>query len=162
MVQFSPERKNKGEDFTNPAEAGTLILEWERLSDITGLRKFRDLARKGQQHLMEPKGIPEARPGLVGMFLDTDGGKFTDNSGGWGALGDSFYEYLIKTYMYFPNVHSQYKDRWILAADSTMEHLASHPTTRENLTFLMDFNGKNTFPRTSHRRLPSIRMQVNN
>lgn len=53
-------------------------------------------------------------------------------------------------YLYDPKRFAEYKDRWILAADNTIEHLASNPTTRKDLTFLKQYNGKSTSASTGH------------
>ncbi|KJK82506.1 Mannosyl-oligosaccharide alpha-1,2-mannosidase [Metarhizium anisopliae BRIP 53293] len=121
---------------------GTLVLEWTRLSDLTGNKTYAQLAQKAQEYLVKPKGKPEPFPGLIGYTVSIADGTFQDQSGGWGGGTDSFYEYLIKMYLYDPKEFSFYKDRWVAAADSTIEHLASHPTTRSDLTFLAGYNGQ--------------------
>ena len=78
-------------------------------------------------------------PGLVGTNVNLTTGLFVDASGGWNGGDDSFYEYLIKMYVYDTARFSSYKDRWVLAADSTMANLASHPSSRPELTFLAMF-----------------------
>lgn len=39
-------------------------------------------------------------------------------------------------YLYDPIRFEEYKDRWIAAAESSIEYLVSHPTSRPDLTFL--------------------------
>lgn len=46
-------------------------------------------------------------------------------------------------YVYDPERFGHYKDRWVAAADSSIAHLASHPQSRPDLTFLAAFNGQN-------------------
>ena len=140
----------QGPDTTNSlAGSGTLVLEWTRLSDLTGNATYAKLAQKGQSHLINPN--TEAFPGLVGSTIDLKSGAFTDQNGGWTAGSDSFYEYLIKMYLYDPSQFSDYKDRWVLAADSTMQHLASHPSKAKDLTFLCDYSGTQTHTESQHR-----------
>ena len=75
----------------NTAVAGTLILEWHRLSDLTGDPKYRNLADKAEAHLIHPQ--PKTLyPNLVGSTLDMDTGKFTTNDVSWKSGIDSFYE----------------------------------------------------------------------
>lgn len=76
---------------TNTAQAGTLILEYYRLSDLTGDESFRQNAQKAEKYLINPSPAP-AFPGLVGTELDTDTGKFITFDGGWEAGVDSFIE----------------------------------------------------------------------
>lgn len=131
---------------------GTLVLEWTHLSDLTGDDKYAKLVKKAEEYLIRPTGSPEAFPGLVGYQVSTETGEFLDSRGGWGGGTDSFYEYLIKMYLYDPKEFAEYKDRWVLAADSSIKHLKSHPTTREDLTFLAGFDGPKTIPSSGHRK----------
>lgn len=149
-VFLNPEPRNSGSGRNNIAEIGTLVLEWTRLSDLTGDDKYAKLVQKAENYLLHPTGSPEAWPGLVGTFVGTDDGKFQDSNGGWSAYTDSFYEYLIKMYLYDSEAFGKYKERWIKAADSTIEHLSSHPTTREDLTFLSLYKAQTTIPASSH------------
>ncbi|KAL7926683.1 glycoside hydrolase family 47 protein [Trichoderma austrokoningii] len=149
-VYFNPTYRNSGTGSNNVAEIGTLVLEWTHLSDLTGNPLYGQLAQKGESYLLNPTGSPEAWPGLVGTFVSTSNGQFQDSNGSWSALSDSFYEYLIKMYLYDPKTFAEYKDRWVLAADSTIAHLASHPTSRQDLTFLSQYSGPTTSPQSGH------------
>lgn len=149
-VFLNPTRRKGNDGRNNIAEIGTLVLEWTRLSDLNGDNVYAELAQKAENHLLRPKGSPEAWPGLVGTFVGTADGKFQDSNGGWSGYTDSFYEYLIKMYLYDRKAFGEYKDRWILAADSTMKHLASHPTSRKDLTFLAEYNGQKILPQSGH------------
>lgn len=88
----------------------------------------------------------------MGTNVDLKTGLFQDASGGWVGGDDSFYEYLIKMYVYDSAKYSKYKDRWILAADSSIAHLASHPSTRPDVTFLAEFDGQTRIFQSEHRR----------
>lgn len=120
------------------ATIGTLILEWTRLSDLTGDPTYGDLAKKGESYLINPLNphLGEPFPGLLGSDVSISNGSFVDSKGGWTGGTDSFYEYLIKMYVYDPVRFATYKDRWVLAVNSSIEYLASHPTSRPDLTFL--------------------------
>ncbi|KAK7423251.1 Mannosyl-oligosaccharide alpha-1,2-mannosidase 1B [Neonectria magnoliae] len=150
VVYLNPEPRISGADRNSIAGFGTLVLEWTRLSDLTGNITYAALAQKGQAYLLDPTGIPEPFPGLVGHEVGTEDGKFLDSNGGWGGGTDSFYEYLIKMYLYDPEAFAEYRDRWVLAADSTIEFLASHPTTRKDLTFLSGYSGNRTYSSSGH------------
>lgn len=39
-------------------------------------------------------------------------------------------------YLYDPERFSAYRDRWVQAVDSSIKFLASHPTTRPDVTYL--------------------------
>ncbi|KAG8417068.1 Belongs to the glycosyl hydrolase 47 [Metarhizium acridum] len=141
-VFLNPTRRIGGSTSNGPAGFGTLVLEWTRLSDLTGNKTYAQLAQRAQGYLVHPAGEPEPFPGLIGYTVSIEDGKFQDQSGGWGGGTDSFYEYLIKMFLYDPGGFSFYKDRWVAAADSTIEHLASHPTSRPDLTFLAGYDGQ--------------------
>ncbi|CZT04889.1 related to class I alpha-mannosidase 1B [Rhynchosporium agropyri] len=125
------------------ATIGTLVLEWVHLSDLSGNKTYGQLAEKGESYLLAPKpASSEPWPGLIGTNIDINTGLFQDAKGGWVGGADSFYEYLLKMYVYDSTRYGHYKDRWILAADSTIAHLASHPSSRPDLTFLAYFDGQ--------------------
>ncbi|KAF2875500.1 mannosyl-oligosaccharide 1,2-alpha-mannosidase precursor [Massariosphaeria phaeospora] len=134
-------RSNDGSN-NGLATVGTLVLEWVRLADLTGNRTYAALAEKAQSYLLAPSpSSSEPFPGLLGMGIDVKTGKFLDAEGGWVGGADSFYEYLIKMWIYDPERYSLYRDRWILAADSSIKHLASHPSSRPEVTFLAAYKG---------------------
>lgn len=123
------------------AAAGTLALEWTRLSDLTGNQEYARLSQKAQSHLLHPQPTSsEPFPGLVGSNIDLASGNFSDAAVSWNGGADSFYEYLIKMYVYDPSRFGFYKDRWVAAAQSAKKHLASHPSSRPELTFLASYN----------------------
>ncbi|CAM1506517.1 Fc.00g061580.m01.CDS01 [Cosmosporella sp. VM-42] len=150
-VRFNPTIRRGDHGYNSLAGSGTLVLEWTRLSDVTGNEEYAKLTQKAEQYLLRPQpASSEPFPGLVGHNINTKDGKFRDSNGGWSGGTDSFYEYLIKMYVYDPKSFGEYKDRWIEAADSTMKHLASHPSSREDLTFLMGYSGTTTHPASGH------------
>ncbi|KAK4180249.1 glycoside hydrolase [Triangularia setosa] len=133
---FGPPRK-KGSTSNGVATIGTLVLEWTRLSDLTGDPQYAKLSQKAERYLLHPRpALGEPFPGLLGSSVNLDTGLFENGAGGWGGGTDSFYEYLIKMYLYDCHRFGHYRDRWVLAADSSIRYLISHPTTRPDLTFL--------------------------
>ncbi|KAJ4304768.1 maturation of Asn-linked oligosaccharides protein [Kalmusia sp. IMI 367209] len=143
----------RGNDGSNNglATVGTLVLEWVRLSDLSGNKTYGELAEKGESYLLNPSpATSEPWPGLLGMNIDPKTGQFQDARGGWVGGADSFYEYLIKMYVYDPERYGTYRDRWILAVDSSIEHLASSPAPRPDITWLASFNGQNISKSSQH------------
>ncbi|KXJ97347.1 putative 1,2-alpha-mannosidase [Microdochium bolleyi] len=126
------------------ATTGTLIIEWTRLSDLTGDPKYHELAQKAEDYLLNPLNpeVGEPWPGLIGTNVYISNGTFADSRGGWNGGTDSFYEYLVKMYLYDSSKYAFYLDRWIAAADSSIKYLASHPTSRPELTYLAAYRGK--------------------
>lgn len=136
------------------ATIGTLVMEWTRLSDLTGDEKYGRLAQAAQDYLLHPKpALGEPFPGLLGMDVNITTGLFVDSTGGWVGGADSFYEYLIKMYLYDPHRFGDYKKRWIVAVESTIKYLTSHPTTRPDLTFLAVYNNRTLSFVSQHRKL---------
>ncbi|KAJ5832658.1 mannosyl-oligosaccharide alpha-1-2-mannosidase 1B [Penicillium riverlandense] len=144
VIQSTTTVNGKTYNSTNTAQAGTLILEYYRLSDLTGDESFRKNAQRAEEFLIKPNPAP-TYPGLVGTELDTDTGNFITFDAGWQAGVDSFIEYLIKTYVYQPedSLTPQMKDFWVTAAESSIQNIALHPYQHPELTFLSqsDTNG---------------------
>ena len=133
------------------ATVGTLVLEWQHLSDLTGNPEYGNLAQKAESNLLNPQpATSEPFPGLVGSNIDIQSGQFLDATGGWNGGDDSFYEYLIKMYVYDSVKYGKYRDRWIAAADSTIKYLTSHPSSRPDLTFLASFENQNFVNSSEH------------
>lgn len=78
---------------SNPAEIGTLILEFGTLSRHTGNTAFFDATKKA---LVEVYKRRHPDTGLVGTTINVETGEWVNTSAGVGARIDSFYEYLLK------------------------------------------------------------------
>lgn len=103
---------NGGSTSNGLATTGTLIMEWVRLSDLTGDAQYAQLVEKAESYLLSPKPADsEPFPGLVGTNINIATGEFEDARGGWSGGTDSFYEYLIKMFVYDQGRYSQLKDR---------------------------------------------------
>ena len=77
------------------SEMGSQHLEYVYLSDVSGDFRYRDVAFKIRGLLNRT----EKPDGLYMTMMDTEKGKWNENRSTVGALGDSFYEYLIKAYI---------------------------------------------------------------
>ncbi|KAK4495811.1 hypothetical protein PRZ48_013079 [Zasmidium cellare] len=144
-------RSNDGSTTNGLATVGTLVLEWTHLSDLTGDPSYGQLAQKGESYILNPSPpSSEPFPGLVGTNIAISNGSFVDAVGGFNGGDDSAYEYLIKMYVYDTARFGQYKDRWTLAADSAIQYLASHPSSRPDLTFAATYDGTVTNNNSEH------------
>ncbi|KAG9656425.1 alpha-1,2-mannosidase, partial [Aureobasidium melanogenum] len=124
------------------AGAGTMILEFARLSDITGNPKYASLAQKAEDYLLKPQPASgEPYPGLLGSFISVENGEIIGSQGSWGALADSFYEYLLKAFLYNSDLYGLCLERWLIAADSTIRFIGSHPYGHPEWTLLPFWNG---------------------
>lgn len=83
-----------------------------RLSDLTGKEEYGKLAQKAEGYLLDPQPkSSEVFPGLVGGSINIKTHQFEHASASWEAGDDSFYEYLIKMYVYDNSAFGKYKDR---------------------------------------------------
>ncbi|HEY3177138.1 MAG TPA: glycoside hydrolase family 47 protein [Candidatus Polarisedimenticolia bacterium] len=77
---------------TNPAEIGTLVLEFGALSRLTGNPIFHDKARNALVQLYKRR----SRIDLVGSEINVETGRWADRASHVGGGIDSYYEYLLK------------------------------------------------------------------
>lgn len=80
-------------DTANYAEAGTLILEWSRLSELSGNPVYREKALRSEMALMRASTV---FPGLPGQQIWPQNGSHPDSRAGryvtWGGGTDSYFE----------------------------------------------------------------------
>lgn len=82
---------------SNPAEIGTLMLEFGTLSKLTGNPVYYDKAKRAVMQLYRRRsGI-----GLVGSTIDARSGEWQDSLSHVGGGIDSYYEYLLKAWRLF-------------------------------------------------------------
>lgn len=71
----------------NPAEIGTLMMEFVKLSKITGNKKYYDAAKKGMMYVYNHRSALD----LVGEQVNVETGKWVNNRSHIGAYIDSYY-----------------------------------------------------------------------
>ncbi len=81
----------------NPAETGTLILEFGTLSRLTGDTVYYETARRALQALYDRR----SPLGLVGSGIDVETGEWTNTVSHIGGGIDSYLEYLLKAALLF-------------------------------------------------------------
>jgi len=77
---------------SNPAEIGTLLLEFGTLAKLTGKPVYYEKAKKALTGLYERRSAL----GLVGEEIDVETGKWLSPASHVGGGIDSYYEYLLK------------------------------------------------------------------
>ena len=82
---------------SNPAEIGTLMVEFGMLSKITGKQIYYDKAKKAIVEMYNRR----SRIGLVGSTIDIETGEWINKKSHIAGGIDSYYEYLIKSYLLF-------------------------------------------------------------
>jgi Glycosyl hydrolase family 47 len=78
---------------TNPAEIGTLILEFGTLARLTKKDIFFDQAKRA---IVELYNRRDPKTGLIGQGINVETGEWTSKSSHIGGGIDSYYEYLAK------------------------------------------------------------------
>src|SRR2546428_4161391 len=82
---------------TNPAEAGTLLIEFGTLSRLTHKPFFYDQAKHALVEIYNRRSAI----GLVGTWINVETGKWTDTDSHISGAIDSYYEYLLKCWLLF-------------------------------------------------------------
>ncbi|KAJ1739717.1 Vacuolar protein-sorting-associated protein 33 [Coemansia sp. RSA 1086] len=106
-----------GTTSTNLAEIGTFQMEFYRLSQLTGNATYHEAAQRAITSMLENNSPQDASslytiPGLYPLDFDMMSGRFTNSAAYWGGGGDSFYEYLIKTWILSDFMLHRNLDMW--------------------------------------------------
>ncbi len=83
---------------SNPAEVGTMLLEYGTLTRLTGDSGYYRMAKKAMMALYHRRS-PET--GLVGSGINVRTGHWTSTESSIGGGTDSYYEYLLKSAILF-------------------------------------------------------------
>lgn len=82
---------------SNPAEIGSLLLEYGMLARLTGKQEYYDKAKRAVVELYKRR----SPIGLVGSEIDVETGAWTNPTAGIMGGIDSYYEYLLKASILF-------------------------------------------------------------
>ena len=82
---------------TNPAEAGTLLIEFGTLARLTHRQIFYDKAKRALVEIFNRR----SPIGLVGTWINVETGHWTDTDSHISGAIDSYYEYLLKCAILF-------------------------------------------------------------
>jgi mannosidase alpha-like ER degradation enhancer 2 len=82
---------------TNPAEAGTLLIEFGTLARLTHRQVFYDKAKRALVEIYNRR----SPIGLVGTWINVETGQWTDTDSHISGAIDSYYEYLLKCAILF-------------------------------------------------------------
>ena len=85
------------DSINNPAEIGTLMMEFGKLSALSGNQTYYDLAKKGMMEVFKRRSAIE----LVGEQIDVVTGKWVSTQSHISGYIDSYYEYLFKSWLLF-------------------------------------------------------------
>jgi hypothetical protein len=127
------------------SELGTLQVEFRYLSQATGDPSFEKTSMKPLQ-LMNKRN---PKHGLFPIKVSLANGDFTDRTVTFGALGDSFYEYLLKVWLQGGRKETWLREMYDKAIEGVISVLlkASSPS---GLAFLSDWDGRNNHLKMDH------------
>jgi len=108
---------------SNPAEVGTLMLEFGALSKLTGDQRYYDTAKRAVVTLFERR----SPIGLVGSTINVETGAWEDRESHVTGGIDSYYEYLLKSWLLFGD--STFKRMWDVSIAAANRYL---PDERPN------------------------------
>jgi mannosidase alpha-like ER degradation enhancer 2 len=103
---------------SNPAEVGTLLLEFGALAKLTGKDVYYDRAKRALVELYRRR----SKIGLVGEKIDVETGAWVDTQSHVGAGIDSYYEYLLKAWLLFRD--QDCLRMWRVSRDAMNKHVA--------------------------------------
>ncbi len=135
MVDFHTGRGSGGWSGSSAilAELGSLQIEFRNLAEYTRQPKYEEMSMKGLKfaHAHAPAN------GLFPIKMDINSGHFTDNTITFGALGDSFYEYLLKVWIQGGRQETWLREMYDRAMDSVMNELLA-TSEPDGLVFVAD------------------------
>ncbi len=82
---------------SNPAETGTLLLEFGTLARLTGKQAYYDKAKRALVETYKRR----SKIGLVGLNINVETGEWTNKDASIAGGIDSYYEYLLKCWKLF-------------------------------------------------------------
>jgi ER degradation enhancer, mannosidase alpha-like 2 len=103
---------------SNPAETGTLIIEFGTLSKLTGKPVFYDKAKRALVETYKRRSTI----GLVGEWINVETGKWTNTDSHISGAIDSYYEYLLKCWRLFGD--QECKNMWVDSNRAIRKYLA--------------------------------------
>ncbi|MEP7214318.1 MAG: glycoside hydrolase family 47 protein [Acidobacteriota bacterium] len=103
---------------TNPAETGTLLIEFGTLSKLTGKPVYYDKAKRALVETYNHR----SPIGLVGTNINVETGKWTNTDSHVSAEIDSYYEYLLKCAILFDD--KDCREMWEASISKVHTYLA--------------------------------------
>lgn len=108
---------------TNPAEIGTLLIEFGTLSKLTQKPIYYDKAKKALVELYNRR----SEIGLVGSTINVETGKWIDTTSHISGGIDSYYEYLLKCARLFDDKDCE--KMWKTSIEAVNKYLAQDAST---------------------------------
>ncbi|KAJ2893591.1 hypothetical protein GGI21_005405, partial [Coemansia aciculifera] len=123
-----------GRSSTNLAEIGTFQMEFYRLSQHTRNATYHEAAQNVITVMLNKNKLNDPSsnyviPGMYPIDFDMVSGKFTSRATYWGGGGDSFYEYLAKTWILSDFMLERNIDMWSESIQSFMHYGVAESTS---------------------------------
>ncbi|KAJ2309406.1 hypothetical protein IWW52_005340 [Coemansia sp. RSA 2704] len=131
------------------AEAGTVQLEYWKLSELTGIPDYHETAQRVVD-LLDQADKPYK--GLYPIWIDIASGKMDSGSITFGGMGDSWYEYMLKQYIYSRYEHDQYRRMYEESIDSMKQLMVRRSIYDPEMYYVGDLDSSATkfSPRYQH------------
>mmetsp|Transcript_1529 Transcript_1529/g.4487 ORF Transcript_1529/g.4487 Transcript_1529/m.4487 type:complete len:515 (-) Transcript_1529:178-1722(-) len=119
------------------AQVGTMQMEFRGLTHATSDSKYRRAVDRATETLLNAGG----GRGLVPNYISSEGNppQFEGSEVSFGAMGDSYYEYLLKGWIQSGKKEVQWKDLWKEAMREMMDSLVFR--TQGGTTFVAESDG---------------------
>ena len=108
---------------SNPAEIGTMLIEFGTLSKLTGDTVYYNTAKRALVKLFSLR----SKIGLVGEGINVESGKWTDTDCSISGGIDSYFEYLIKSALLFKD--NECKKMWDSSIEAINKYLLDSTST---------------------------------
>lgn len=121
------------------AEIGTLQVEFRYLAHATGKPQYAEPVERAFQILKDMAPEDGLYPYAIANNPADGKARFTNDKVTFGAMGDSFYEYMLKIWIQGGKVEPMYRDMYDQSIDSMHKHLLQF-STPSGLAYIADRN----------------------
>lgn len=138
------------------SEFGSLAMEFGALSERVGNSKWVKLAEKPVKVALEhsskrnlPKNVPE---GLYPLYFDSNNPRWTNSKVSVGAMGDSWYEYLLKVWVQGGRTEAMkgWFNAWEKTARGILDNLLVYSDDDPSIAFVGSWNGGQVIQEMDH------------
>ncbi|KAI9505470.1 glycoside hydrolase, partial [Coemansia spiralis] len=131
------------------AEAGTVQLEYWKLSELTGNPAYHEMAQRVVDILDEAE---KPYPGLYPIWIDTKSAKLVSGQITFGGQGDSWYEYMLKQYIFSRRSNDQYRRMYEESIDAMKEKMVQRSIYDPQMYYVgdLDSTAKKFSPKYQH------------
>ncbi|CAF0831381.1 unnamed protein product [Brachionus calyciflorus] len=126
------------------AEIGTISLEFQYLTDMTGNKIYQEKIDKIYDTLLKNKN----QNGLYYNYINPSTGQYCGSQASIGGLADSFYEYLLKFWLYKKKADKNILKMYLDSIDALKSHVYSK--SKGNLGYFGEYSNNYVTPKMGH------------